>query len=234
MKKILSIALAIIMMLSIVVVPVYAEEQVNEKQYLYYDKFYNDWVTKNVIHDYDSFLEDRRYDEIYYYYENETDEEPAWALVKGIITTQMWERKYGTNVGERIIWIEGGDDYSTSGHFVYVTELDEFIPLKQSQMDRITEYCSDFVKVIEENEYGQLVGDINESGDLDIIDATCIQRYLAGHKESTDGYLLGYFMFVYSSSVDISDFDRDGETTIFDATAIQMKLAKIEDTATTE
>ena len=26
----------------------------------------------------------------------------------------------------------------------------------------------------------------------------------------------------------ISDFDRDGETTILDATAIQMKLAKVE------
>ena len=229
MKKISSVLMAIIMMLSIIVVPVYAEEQVNEKQYKYYDKFFYEFVGKNpYLYDYDNYLEDGGYDEIYYYYENVTDEEPAWTLIYGEALCDMWVKKFGTNVGDRVLWTEGRNNYSLSLHYVYVAELDEIIPLEQSQVDRITEYCRDFVKVIEENEYGQLVGDINESGDLDIIDATYIQRYLAGLNETTDAYLLDYFMFVYGSSVDISDFDRDGETTIFDATAIQMKLAKIE------
>lgn len=55
-------------------------------------------------------------------------------------------------------------------------------------------------------------GDANENGELDILDATVIQRTLASLPVSA-----------YNEKV--SDVDGDGEVTILDATAIQRKLA---------
>lgn len=223
MKKILSKLMVMIIILLILVTPVCAEEQIDIKQHKYFDMFYDE-ISGSVRPGYDEVLE--TYDEIYYHYENESDEEPDWTLIYAFIDIVMWERKYGTNVGDRIIYTVGEDSKSISRHYVYVAELDEFIPLEKSEMDKITEYCPDFVKVIEENEYGQLVGDIDENNVLNIIDVTYIQRYLAGY-EGVEAYPLAYYIEVYGS-IDVSDFDRDGETTIMDATLLQRNLAGLE------
>ena len=62
------------------------------------------------------------------------------------------------------------------------------------------------------------IGDVDKDGEISVIDATEIQRHIA--------------RLNVLSVEQIADVDRDGETTIFDATAIQRKLAKIEDTVT--
>ncbi|MBQ6626933.1 MAG: dockerin type I repeat-containing protein [Ruminococcus sp.] len=58
------------------------------------------------------------------------------------------------------------------------------------------------------------IGDVDKDGEISVIDATEIQRHIA--------------RLNVLSIEQIADVDRDGETTVFDATAIQMKLAKIE------
>jgi len=232
MKKVLSILLIVVMMLSVLVVPAYAEEQTDKKQTKYFDKFFEEYFSDSYyyIEHYDYYYNHVLtycYDEIYYHYENETDEEPAWTLIYGYIDSDLWVRKHGTAVGDRIIYTVEEDSGSTSRHYVYVTELDEFIPLEKSKMDRITEYSTDFVKTIEEIEYGQLVGDIDENNVLDSIDVTYIQRYLAGYQDKIDYNSIGYHITIVGS-IDVSDFDRDGETTVLDATAIQRHIAGLE------
>ena len=57
------------------------------------------------------------------------------------------------------------------------------------------------------------IGDVDMDDDLTIVDATYIQRNLAGIESFTDEQIL------------LGDFDRDGDLTIVDATYIQRRLA---------
>ena len=116
---------------------------------------------------------------------------------------------------------------SVSGYHVYVKELDTFLPVEEAQMDKIIECCPDFVKVIEEKEFGQLIGDIDGNNVIEIIDATYLQRYLAEYPDFIGGYNIDQLTNV-TGSIDVSDFDRDGETTVMDATMIQRHLVGLE------
>ena len=60
-----------------------------------------------------------------------------------------------------------------------------------------------------------LLGDADMDGEVSILDATAIQRYLVGLKELSDDQLLA------------ADADADGEVSIFDATRIQRYLAEL-------
>lgn len=62
-------------------------------------------------------------------------------------------------------------------------------------------------------------GDSNCDWSLDIFDATYIQMYLANLLESDE--IEKFF------DIELSDFDRDNEVTILDATGVQMKLADL-------
>ncbi len=83
-------------------------------------------------------------------------------------------------------------------------------------------------------EIGRPVGDANFNGYLDIMDATQIQLVLAGlsefnYKDDIYGYYpLSTIIMNDENLKYVSDIDRDGERTILDATAIQLKLAGLE------
>ena len=81
------------------------------------------------------------------------------------------------------------------------------------------------------------IGDIDGDKKLSVIDATVIQQALAGVvefpvsdacevSEDTDWRARGLTKLNY-----FSDFDKDGERTVMDATAIQMHLAGLDVTA---
>ena len=72
------------------------------------------------------------------------------------------------------------------------------------------------VGIVEVKEAGALIGDADLSGDVTILDATHIQRYLVA--------------LVTEEEIDLTnaDADRSGDITILDATAIQRYLAGIE------
>ena len=222
MKKLLSILMVIIMMLSIIVVPAYAEI-IDTENFRYYDEFseYYGWAPDPYY-----------YKEIYYYFEQESDEEPTWTLIQKEVNIDFWPRIFGVNVGNRML-VTYNDPYkSVSGYYVYIKEMNTFLPVQESEIDKIIDYCPDFVKVIEENEIGELIGDINRNNVLDITDVTQIQRYIAGYtnydKIDDQPKELYYKIFVNGCRIDMSDFDRDGETTIMDATKIQRHIAGLE------
>ena len=247
MKKVFSMFLVIVVLVLACISPVYAEVETDTDNHKYYDKV----VELNYG------IEPWYYDELYYHYSDENSEEPDWALIY-IYTdvTDMLPIRYGVVVGNMAIYTETRDMYSDSRYYVYVSALDKFLYVEYSQIEEVIESCPDFVEVIEENNYGQRIGDINDDFVVNILDVTYIQRLLAGYKDSVcvrKGLTTNQRTSEYVDTVDslrasyvyvdgkwkweyvyISDFNRDGERTIHDATAIQMKLAKVEDTVTTE
>ena len=64
-----------------------------------------------------------------------------------------------------------------------------------------------------------IFGDANGGYEVDILDATEIQRYLAGISQAPSGIAYEYELR--------ADFDRDGELTVLDVTYIQRKEAEI-------
>ncbi|MBQ7133163.1 MAG: dockerin type I repeat-containing protein [Ruminococcus sp.] len=70
------------------------------------------------------------------------------------------------------------------------------------------------VWLIDENE-STMLGDVNENGKVDIMDATLIQRHLAKFSQIDDDLLT------------IADVDKNNEITVLDATIIQRYLASI-------
>ncbi len=229
MKKLLSIILVAIMLVTIFVIPTTATEFDDSKF-----KFFE----KTVQYYGEKYREDIKmcgYDELYYHYSDESSEEIDWALLYSCVWAQPSEIKYGTVVGGRVISVTGGGSIGFfEGHGVYIKETDSIIPLSQSNLERIIELCPDFVKDIEENKIGQAFGDVNNDNDVNVIDATWIQRHLVGYYDELSYYDCvvldgGRIVEGRDSYVCISDFDRDGETTVMDATAIQKKLAQIEE-----
>ncbi len=169
------------------------------------------------------------YDELYYHYSDDNAQKPDWALVLCPLNPAPMERKDGTLVGDRILSVVGGGcAVFPDGYAVYVRETDKFIPLRQSNLEQIVELCPDFIEAIEENEIGQQFGDVDNDGELSIIDATYIQRFLAKLYDFIQAYYL-VNLDGGRDKVSVCDFDRDGKTTIFDVTAIQRKLAGLDE-----
>ena len=95
-----------------------------------------------------------------------------------------------------------------------------------------------------ELDYGQQVGDVNDNGKVDVMDATYIQRYIAEYNDifyarthqvppqysndSNSNFYKVNVVDIGNYYFSIADFDRDGYTTVLDATAIQRHIAGIE------
>ena len=221
MKKTVCILITIAMLISVLALPVSAKvsiyRDIPETEYKYQDK------VKEYIGGYDT----GGYRE-FCYYSDENQEEPDWVLIVCQPMPEPWEAKYGVLVNDRILWTTAGSGFSLirSGFTVYIPKTETFIDLFTSTVPEVIELCPNFVEAIEENEIGQKIGDVNDDTVIDIIDATHIQRYIAG--EYMDEIDYNVMIGIYQGSPDIGDFDRDGTISILDATAIQRKIAKID------
>ncbi len=225
MKKIVSIILVAVMFVSVFAVPALAVEN-DTAQFKYLDEIFErfgatEYYEQQAIMDV--------YDEVYYHYSDDNAQEPDWTLVLCPLNPAPIERKDGTLVGDRILSVVGSAcAVFPDGYGVYVREIDEFIALRQSKLEQIVELCPDFIEAIEENEIGQQFGDVDNDGELSIIDATYIQRFLAKLYDFIQTYYLVH-LDGGNGRISVCDFDRDGKTTIFDVTGIQRKLALLDD-----
>ncbi len=215
MKKVFSIILVAVMLVMVFTMPAYASSETPESDWKYYHR----------VKEYAFGYEPEGYCE-FIHYSDENCEHPDWALIRCIIMPEPWEVKYGTSVGDRILYVVGRNSIGgrlNYGYTVYLVETDSFIDLYKSSLEQIIKLCPDFIEFIEKNEIGQLFGDVNYNGKLDIADATLIQRYLAGYSVSE----IEFYDTVISCGY-ISDMNRDGKRTIADATAIQRKIAGLD------
>lgn len=157
------------------------------------------------------------------YYSDENSEEPDWVLMVCVILPEPWVCYHGALVGNRVLYTNAGGGLSpfNTGIGVYIPKTDKMIELDNDNLDEIIELCPEFVETIEKNKIGALMGDFYEDNEINILDATSIQRELADlHLGNGTSYGI---MTIRSGSqpFTIADFDRDGEVTVMDATAIQ-------------
>lgn len=105
------------------------------------------------------------------------------------------------------------------GYAIYDFSKSEFVPLSQSMLEDypfLYEYLDNF-------RIGVQFGDTDANGSLSIMDATYIQLALACHTDFPKDDDISSYGFTYRS-----DMNRDGKRDVLDATAIQLKLAKID------
>ncbi len=121
-----------------------------------------------------------------------------------------------------------GEDYiirQTSAGIPFSYDYGIYLPREDRVMD-IAEAFEEGIEGIENVlpyiSSKELVGDVNRDGKLNILDATVIQKQLAGLITIKNDSLDEYRDAPVGA---ISDFDRDGKCTVKDATTIQKKLA---------
>ena len=215
MKKLLSIILVICMLISVISITASAETEYTkpyEEEFLkilepYFVNNVKDYIYTGPIYE--------------YYSEDNTTDTPDWVLVFGT-TTWMEEWPFFGVLGDYYFrdyscWVPTAIPY-----YVYVLEEGEFYHISEAIRNNLEGIDTAFTEHLLKYDDIGVLGDFDGDDKLTILDATGIQRALAGKCDFPLNDL--WPMGDYSEST--TDFDRDGERTVMDATAIQMKLAK--------
>ena len=218
MKKITALLAVFLMLLSLCTVCAYAQESTPDepqpKQFLIKDKFwerYSDEITDIV-----------RYDEPFYH--RAQSGEIDWVLITA----------YSNFGGPLPICYEIGNRMIYSLNYYYPFDFGCGIyDVKQDAFfDIVKVDLSDYEGLEEQfnqTNFGRLIGDTDQDNKISILDATNIQRHLAGIKDIDDDIIEFYSEAAGGEVVKYySDYDRDGTTTVLDATHIQKHLAGME------
>lgn len=222
MKKLVSLLLVAVMVLSVGMVTTFAENR-EEKQFLYKDKF-EEYIR---VPEYDPQLHSEYgdyyyydYDELYYH-ENDTSGETDWALIKAFTNLEPnpWEVVRVKQIGNRLLkWLYPGIGVLPYGYAVYDVVNDKCYDMESI---RNPEDFEGLDVAFEELKLGLPLGDVDMDSTVSVLDATEIQRYMAQLIEVPYGY--------YSYIPALGDVDGDGEMTILDATALQQMLAGLDE-----
>ncbi len=111
-------------------------------------------------------------------------------------------------------------------YFIYVPETQKLYPMETA----FNQDIPGIYKFFTEHTFGsQRIGDVNYDDELNIKDATLIQKNLAGLSTIWNNLIEGLDVFSQEEPLPryIGDFNRDGNMNIKDATAIQKHLAGI-------
>lgn len=218
MKKLVSVILVAMLLISTTVVSVFAYENLVPGDYLYEAEFLE------YIEGYLHFDEERYgYEEIYYHHidENDPESEIDWVYVNAFTNINMpWLAK--KVVADRVFYRNSGSVPFEFGYAIYDVSKASFVEINDAT---INEY-DDFPELLDELNVGTPIGDADLDGELTILDATYIQLVAAKLCEyDTNDDISGFHNLGERDLNYISDADLDGERTIMDATSIQLKLA---------
>ena len=149
----------------------------------------------------------RPYEELAYHYESSDRDEPAWMLVSAVFNGKPMAPMYFIiKCPDRFFYIGSQCTPFKSMYGVYDFKDKKWMDVTEALNSRVyaglEEACS-------RNRIGTVYGDADSDYELTILDATRIQRHLAGLDK------VGAFS---------GDYDNDGEISILDATAIQRYL----------
>lgn len=174
---------------------------------------------KNLLHEeYGSNYEDYHYQEVYCHYDmnNEID----WVLFEG--TIRGLGDLYGNAfVGNRLMTQRNSYKpfFGTMG--IYSVKYDNVFDAALVDPD----YFDDFEKIYNEIGYGELMGDVDRDNEISVIDVTILQRCEANIRCYPDTDRIEVLDETVLDGVKYySDFNRDGERDILDATCIQRYL----------
>ena len=227
MKRIVSVLVMIVMLVSVAMVPVYASsfsDRFPDALYIErYEEKYGDYVA--------------RYSEMYYHHVDEVDPNSPidWAFL--LCCQDIAENPEGGGRGYTYVAVV--DNVLVYIHYfyspfetcyaIYDVEKDEFFDISQVDVDEY-EGLSEYLYSLAESKKFRHIGDVDGDWSLTVIDATIVQQLVAGYTEYEESdYEVRSFSWVDGKSIKcMSDVDRDGERTIMDATEIQRKVARIE------
>lgn len=153
-------------------------------------------------------------------YHKDKDGLPDWTLLKAK-TTKTSEQTYRAIIANRVCEHEQSASLFGSGYGIYDASEKRFIPLT----DDIVGQYKDLGRIFDNLGSGRLIGDVDSDDELTAIDCTLIQRCATRICDwpeddivDSEGLDLVYF----------SDFDRDGERDIVDATRLQRYVIYID------
>lgn len=217
MKKLVSILIIAMILLSVFSVVAFAQDnqEQTEKEYIYQNEF--EKIYESNIHFGNYF-----YDELYYHYDYAGSID--WVLVSAQTEPPPPANYYG--VFDDMISLSGASYPFEVLYAVYDVSKGEFIDICDLESLDAYEGLREQIYAL-----GFLfpIGDADRDKELTILDATYIQRILAKLEMHPMDDLTSYFSVTDDKLQYISDFDRDGDRTILDATAIQMKLARLDE-----
>ncbi len=223
MKKLVSLFLVLIVLTAVAVIPAYAAYNLVEGEYLYEEKFVEEYIAPISQFEGDTYI----YEENYYHHvdENNPDSDIDWIGVTAMSNIQQpWLAKHV--IGDRVFWKNCGCLPFEYGKAVFDVKNDRFVELTDEMID-------DYVglrEYLEDNNIGSPIGDADLDDKLTVLDATYIQRAQALLCEYYDDDDISNYHKLGNEDLNyISDFDRDGERTVLDATGIQLKLAGLEE-----
>lgn len=152
-------------------------------------------------------------------YHKDKDGLPDWTLLKAK-TAKTSEQTYRAIIANRVCEHEQSASLFGSGYGIYDAAEKRFIPLT----DDIVGRYKDLGRIFDNLGSGRLIGDVDSDDELTAIDCTLIQRCATRICDwpeddivDSEGLDLVYF----------SDFDRDGERDIVDATRLQRYVTYI-------
>ena len=154
------------------------------------------------------------YDEVYEHHDSSGDAD--WALIHTESFIAPDVIYYGL-LGNRFVYRPTPSSPFESGYGIYDVKQDIFVPITsdaESKYDGLT-------KVLDEVVAGRLLGDLDGDDSITVIDATILQRCEAKMRDYPEDDELSY---PYGKIRYYSDFNRDGERDITDATCIQRYL----------
>ncbi len=171
------------------------------------------------------FSESHEYDELYYHYDE--NGEIDWALIYACsYNSPPWN--YHGIYKDRIL-MYGDQSPFCFRYGIYDVKNDKFLDIFYTPF--IFDEYEGLEETIDAQKLGYPIGDADLDRELTILDATFIQRTLAGLCSfSYYDEVLWYYGYKSWDELGypkyISDFDRDGEHTVMDATAIQNALVR--------
>ena len=214
--------LLIIGSITVLTLPVFAEESTTDSDNKYEETVVSKFLTPEEIKDYELNVS---YYELYEYYsENNTDKSsPDYVLFylsSGIVTDGPW----ATVIGDYYFSSNGGEYPYSSGYGIYIPHTDEVFDIESAYKLQIEGIDNIFT----EAGIGKLIGDMDKDRKLTIKDATIIQKGLANLIEFSGDPIEAFIQTDNPPLKYGSDFNRDCKLNIKDATAIQKHLVGLE------
>lgn len=213
MKRVWSALLVVVLLLSVAVIPAFAQEPAVD-EYLYLNTFLEEYEE-------DIFYNDYIYEEIYYHRDNNNNID--WVLVMAQ-TSPPPPANYYWVFGD-MVSLRGWSAPFKNMYAVYDVAKNEYIDICDLKTFDVYDGLKEQIYALN---FLYPIGDADRDKELTILDATYIQRVLAKLEIQPKDDLTSYLCVTPGELNYLSDIDRDGKRTIIDATAIQMKLAKLD------
>ncbi len=223
MKRILSILLTAILMLSCLPLTVSAAKDLSVE-----DKF------KLLLNDME--LDETIYQPEQYYYA-ELYSADDWVLFRGglkdLNPEDVAPNYHFAAVGNKLIWANVNSEPFKSGYGVYDVKSGAFYDLTDAWSRDFSGLRDAWNGMAPDSggtaaECGvQLLGDADRDRMLTILDATRMQRFIADLEENPFAEIISTDYFFGYPVYNTTDYDRDGDFTIVDATKVQRAIAEL-------